>query len=160
MDCDGVLTDGRLLLRGNGDEQKWFSARDGLGLELWHQAGLKSGIISGRTSGAVERRARELNIDYLRQGSDDKLRDFSELVELARVGHEEVAYIGDDLNDIPLMRRSELAIAVDDAAAETQDAAHYVTKARGGRGAVRETVELILRAQGRWNELVEKYVKG
>src|SRR4030095_3280378 len=81
MDCDGVLTDGRLLLRGNGDEQKWVSAREGLGLEVWHSAGLKSGIISGRTSGAVERRARELNVDYLRQGSDDKLRDFLELVE-------------------------------------------------------------------------------
>ena len=160
MDCDGVLTNGRLLLLPNGDEQKWFSARDGLGLALWRRAGLKSGIISGRSSQAVERRARELEMDYIRQGTEDKLAAFEEILLLAAVEDEHVAFVGDDLNDIPLMQRSELAIAVSDAVPETQQVAHYVTSARGGYGAVREVVELILKAQGYWNDLIEKYLKG
>ena len=159
MDCDGVLTDGRLLLLENGDEQKWFSARDGLGLELWRRAGLKSGIISGRSSSVLERRVRELEIDYLRQGSEDKLWDFEQILGLANIEDGEVAFIGDDLNDVPLMRRSELAIAVGDAAQEAQQAAHYVTQAHGGYGAVRETIELILKAQGQWPDLVASYLK-
>jgi 3-deoxy-D-manno-octulosonate 8-phosphate phosphatase (KDO 8-P phosphatase) len=159
MDCDGVLTDGRLLLLENGEEQKSFSVRDGLGLQLWRQAGLKSGIISGRRSAAVERRAKELRIDYLRQGSQEKLVDFQSLQKLAGLDDNEVAFIGDDLNDVPLLEQAELAVAVADAAPEAQHAAHYVTTARGGEGAVRETIELILRSQGRWNELIEKYVK-
>lgn len=158
MDCDGVLTDGRLLLLENGEEQKWFSARDGLGLELWRRAGLRSGIISGRSSSAVERRARELEIDYVRQGSEDKAWDFEQVLGLANVEEDEVAFVGDDLNDIPLMRRSGLALAVGDAAPETQQAAHHVTRAKGGDGAVREAIELILKAQGRWSNLLEKYL--
>lgn len=160
MDCDGVLTNGRLLLLPNGDEQKWFSARDGLGLALWRRAGLKSGIISGRSSQAVERRARELEMDYIRQGTEDKLAAFEEILRLAGVEDEHVAFVGDDLNDIPLMQRSELAIAVSDAVPETQHVAHYVTSARGGDGAVREVIELILKAQGYWSDLIEKYLKG
>ncbi len=160
MDCDGVLTDGRLWLLDTGDEQKSFSARDGLGLDLWHRAGLKSGIISGRSSSAVERRARELNIEYLRQGSQNKIRDFEELLGLAEVEESEVAFIGDDLNDIPLMTRAELAVAVANAAEEARAVAHYVTQAAGGLGAVRETVEMILKVQGRWAEITQKYLKG
>ncbi|SRR6266496_3052430 len=159
MDCDGVLTDGRVLLLENGDEQKWFSVRDGLGLELWRRAGLKSGIISGRDSKAVERRARELQINYVRLGSDEKVKTFEEILLEAEVADDEVAFMGDDLVDIPLMRRCELAIAVGDATTETQQAAHYVTEAPGGYGAVREAIELILRAQGRWGDLLEKYLK-
>jgi 3-deoxy-D-manno-octulosonate 8-phosphate phosphatase (KDO 8-P phosphatase) len=159
MDCDGVLTDGRLVLLENGDELKWFSARDGLGLELWRRAGLQSGIISGRSSTALKRRVEELGVGYLRQNSADKLWDFEQLVGLANIEDDEVAFIGDDLNDIPLMRRSELAIAVGDAADETQQAAHYVTQARGGYGAVREAIELILKAQGRWTELLQEYLQ-
>ena len=159
MDCDGVLTDGRLWIL-DGDEQKSFNVRDGLGLELWHRAGLKSGIISGRNSSAVERRALILGIEYVRQGSEDKLRDFEELLNLAGVEENEVAFIGDDLNDMPLMRRSELAFAVADASEDTMAAAHYVTHARGGFGAVREVVEVILRAQGRWADVIERYSKG
>ena len=116
MDCDGVLTDGRLWLLDDGDEHKSFSVRDGLGLELWHRAGLKSGIISGRSSSAVERRARELRIEFVRQGAEDKIRNFEELLGLAGVAESEVAFVGDDLNDLPLMLRSEFAIAVADAA--------------------------------------------
>jgi 3-deoxy-D-manno-octulosonate 8-phosphate phosphatase (KDO 8-P phosphatase) len=159
MDCDGVLTDGRLLLLDNGDEQKWFSVRDGLGLELWRRAGLQSGIISGRKSRALERRAEELGINYLRQGSGDKLWDFEQTLGVADVEDEEVAFIGDDLNDIPLMRRSNLAIAVADGVPETHEAAHYVTQALGGHGAVREVIEMILKAQGRWSDLVREYLR-
>lgn len=160
MDCDGVLTDGRLWILEGNDEQKSFSVRDGLGLELWHRAGLKSGIISGRNSSAVERRAGILGIDYVRQGSEDKIKDFEQVLGLAGVEDSEVGFIGDDLNDIPLMVRSELAVAVGDAAEETIAAAHYVTHARGGYGAVREVVELILKAQGKWADVTERYLKG
>lgn len=160
MDCDGVLTDGRLWLLENGDEHKSFSVRDGLGLELWHRAGLKSGIISGRSSSAVERRARELGVEYVRQGSKNKVQVFEELLKLGDVEEGEVAFIGDDLNDIPLMKRAELAVAVADAAEEARAVAHHVTEAPGGLGAVREVVELILRAQGKWAEVTDRYLKG
>jgi 3-deoxy-D-manno-octulosonate 8-phosphate phosphatase (KDO 8-P phosphatase) len=159
MDCDGVLTDGRLWLLGDGDEQKSFNVRDGLGLDLWHRAGLKSGVISGRNSSALERRAHGLRIEYVRQGSENKIEDFEELLGLAEVDENEVAFVGDDLNDIPLMLRSELAVAVADAAEETRAVAHLVTQAAGGSGAVREVVEVILKAQGRWAEVTEKYLK-
>jgi len=159
MDCDGVLTDGHVWLIESGDEQKSFNVRDGLGLALWHRAGLKSGIISGRSSSCVARRASELNIEFVRQGGEDKLKHFEELLSQAGVEEREVAFVGDDLNDIPLMLRSEFAVAVADAAEETRAIAHYVTRAPGGNGAVRETIELILKAQGRWSELVRKYLE-
>jgi 3-deoxy-D-manno-octulosonate 8-phosphate phosphatase (KDO 8-P phosphatase) len=158
MDCDGVLTDGRLWLIDNDDEQKSFNVRDGLGLALWHRAGLESGIISGRNSKALERRAQGLGIEYVRQGSENKISDFEELLGLAGVDENEVAYVGDDLNDIPLMLRSELAVAVADAVDEARAIAHLVTQAPGGSGAVREVVEIILKAQGRWAEVTEKYL--
>jgi 3-deoxy-D-manno-octulosonate 8-phosphate phosphatase (KDO 8-P phosphatase) len=158
MDCDGVLTDGRITLLENGDEEKSFHTRDGHGLVLLHRAGLRSGIISGRTSMVVERRARELGMHYVRQGTWDKIKDFEELLAEATLEAHEVAYIGDDVTDIPLLQRSELAIAVADATAETRAAAHYTTGLPGGFGAVREVCELILKAQGRWSELMRKYM--
>ena len=158
MDCDGVLTDGRIWLFENGEEQKGFHTRDGLGIELLHRAGLKSGIISGRNSNAVERRARLLGISFVRQGCEDKRQAFAETVTKAGVTAGEVAFIGDDLNDIPLMLQSGLGVAVADAAFETREHAHYVTQASGGFGAVREVIELILKAQGLWEDLIENYV--
>ena len=159
LDCDGVLTDGRLILLENGEEQKTFHTRDGHGLVLFHRAGLSSGIISGRTSKAVERRARELGITYLRQGSPDKIRDYEQVLAEAGVQEWETAFVGDDITDIPLMQRAAFAVAVADAAEETRAAAHYVTRLPGGYGAVREVTELILKAQGRWAELMQRYVK-
>ena len=159
MDCDGVLTDGRLWLTEEGDDQKSFNTKDGLGLSLLHRAGLQSGIISGRTSRAVTRRAQELGIEFVRQGDPDKIKAFEQVLQQAAVDENEVAFIGDDLNDIPLMQRSELAVAVADAVEETRSVAHYVTQAAGGRGAVREVIELILKAQGHWSDLVEGYLK-
>jgi len=157
MDCDGVLTDGRLELLENGDEQKTFHARDGQGISLFHRAGLKTGIISGRTSSAVERRAQDLGMAYVRQYARDKIEALDEILALAKVSVHECAYIGDDLADIPVMRRVELAVAVGDAVAETKQAAHFVTEQKGGHGAVREVTELILKAQGRWEGLMKQF---
>lgn len=159
MDCDGVLTDGRLWLTHDGEEQKSFDTHDGLGLSLFNRAGLKSGVISGRQASVVERRAKEVGIEFVRQGDEHKMAAYEELLRLAGVDEDEVAFIGDDLPDIPLMRRSELAVAVANATEETRSVAHYITLAKGGRGAIREVVELILKSQGRWNDIVEQYLK-
>jgi 3-deoxy-D-manno-octulosonate 8-phosphate phosphatase (KDO 8-P phosphatase) len=157
MDCDGVLTDGRLELLENGDEQKTFHARDGQGISLLQRAGLKTGIISGRTSSAVERRARDLGMTYVRQSATDKLETLDEILALARLSLHECAFIGDDLADIPVMQRVELAVAVADAVAETKQVAQLVTEQRGGQGAIREVTDFILKAQGRWDELMKRF---
>lgn len=159
MDCDGVLTDGRLWLTADGEEQKAFHTHDGLGLSLLHRAGLRSGVISGRNSAALARRAGELGVEFVRQGDPEKISAFEEVLRQAGVDEDEVAFVGDDLTDIPIMRRVEFAVAVADAVDETRAVAHYVTRAHGGHGAVREAIEIILRSQGRWNDLVEHYLK-
>jgi 3-deoxy-D-manno-octulosonate 8-phosphate phosphatase (KDO 8-P phosphatase) len=158
LDCDGVLTDGRFTLREGGDEYKAFHTRDGQGLALLHRAGLQSGIISGRSSSSVTRRALELGIRFIRQGESDKLKVFQEILAASGVPPEATAYVGDDLPDIPLLRRVGLAVAVADATPETRAAAHYVTQLAGGRGAVREVTDLILQTQGRWSELLKPYL--
>lgn len=157
MDCDGVLTDGRITLREGGDEEKSFHTRDGQGLVLLHRAGLRTGIISGRRSRLVEWRGRDLGMTYVRQGAHDKVAVFDELLAEAGLEDAQVGFIGDDVADIPLMRRVGFAVAVADAADETRAAAHYVTRLNGGFGAVREVCELILKAQGRWAELMRVY---
>jgi 3-deoxy-D-manno-octulosonate 8-phosphate phosphatase (KDO 8-P phosphatase) len=153
MDCDGVLTDGRLWLTPDGDEQKAFHARDGQGISLLHRAGLQTGIITGRTSSAVDRRAQDLKMSYVRQNAKDKIKSLEEILAEAGVKTDDCAYIGDDVGDIPVMRRVGFAVAVSDAVAETKQAAHYVTALKGGQGAVREVCDLVLKAQGRWDEL-------
>ena len=132
--------------------------RDGLGIDLLHRAGLSSGIISGRKSSAVETRARTLGMSFVVQGHENKVQAFADVLAQADVSNAEVAYIGDDLNDIPLIMRSGLGIAVADAVLEAREHAHYVTKALGGFGAVREVIELILKSQGRWDDLIQKYI--
>lgn len=157
LDCDGVLTDGRITLVEGEEEVKSFHTRDGHGLVLLHRAGLRSGIISGRSSRVVTLRAADLGITYVRQGVMDKVAVYDELIREAAVEPVEVAYVGDDVVDIPLMRRSGLGVAVADATSDTRAAAHYVTQLQGGFGAVREVCELILKAQGCWEELMKKY---
>jgi 3-deoxy-D-manno-octulosonate 8-phosphate phosphatase (KDO 8-P phosphatase) len=159
MDCDGVLTDGRIWILEDGEDQKTFHTRDGFGLDIWHRAGLKSGIISGRHSSAVERRARALGMSFIHLGLKDKVKAFEQSLSDAGVSADYVAYIGDDLNDVPLMSRSGLAVAVGDGCDDVVARAHYVTKAKGGAGAVREVIELILKAQDRWYELIAEYVQ-
>ena len=157
MDCDGVLTDGLLWLTADGDEQKAFHARDGQGISLLHRAGLQTGIITGRTSSAVDRRAQDLKMSYVRQYAKDKIKALEEILADAGVTIDECAYIGDDVADIPVMRRVGFAVAVSDAVEETKQAAHYVTALEGGQGAVREVCDLILKAQGRWDELMARF---
>jgi len=158
LDCDGVLTDGRITPVEGGEELKSFHTRDGHGLVLLHRAGLRSGIISGRTSRLVELRAADLGVTYVRQGAHDKIEVFESLLREAGVGPEQTAYVGDDVIDIPLMRRCALGVAVADATPDTRDAAHHVTRLPGGFGAVREVCELILKAQGLWGGLMERYL--
>jgi 3-deoxy-D-manno-octulosonate 8-phosphate phosphatase (KDO 8-P phosphatase) len=158
MDCDGVLTDGRLWLMADGDEQKTFHARDGQGISLFQRAGMKTGIITGRTSSAVERRAQDLKMSYVRQQAKDKIKALDEILAEAGVSADECAYLGDDVADIPVMRRIGLAVAVADAVPETKQAAHYVTELKGGDGAVREVCDLILKAQGKWDEVMKRFL--
>src|ERR1041384_4581857 len=133
MDWDGVLTDGRIWILENHEDQKAFHTRDGLGLEIFHRAGLKSGVISGRVSSALDRRAQKLGMSYVRQGNEDKEQAFAEIVADAGLTNDEVAFAGDDLTDIPLMAKCGLALAVADGAAETRGPApHAARPPRGG----------------------------
>lgn len=158
LDCDGVLTDGRITPVEGGEELKSFHTHDGHGLVMLHRAGLRSGIISGRRSRLVELRAADLGISFVRQGALNKVEAFEALMAEAGVEPAHAAYVGDDVVDIPLMRRCALAVAVADATPDTRAAAHYVTRLPGGFGAVREVCELILKAQGRWDELMQRYL--
>ena len=145
MDCDGVLTDGRLYFSARGEEMKVFDVRDGQGIVLWHKAGFKSGIISGRAAGEIiQRRADELGMEFVRTSVADKVAVFDEIISSLGISAENVAYIGDDVGDIDLMKRVGYAVAVADAVTETKAVAAYVTQAKGGRGAVREVIDLLL----------------
>ena len=145
MDCDGVLTDGRLYFSANGEEMKVFDVRDGQGIVSWHKAGFKSGIISGRgAADIIKRRADELGIEFVRTQSVDKVRDFDEIKSSLGIDPENVAYVGDDVGDIELMKRVGFPIAVADAVHEAKAVAAYVTHAKGGRGAVREVIDMLL----------------
>jgi 3-deoxy-D-manno-octulosonate 8-phosphate phosphatase (KDO 8-P phosphatase) len=159
MDVDGVLTDGHIWLLsrrdGTASEIKGFSAYDGAGLKLARAAGLRTGVITGRESSAVAQRARECEIEFVYQGRATKLGSYEEILRATGATHREVAYVGDDLPDIPLLQRVGFAVAVANAAPEVKRAAHYVTSRAGGEGAVREVIELIVKAQGKWIEASE-----
>lgn len=157
VDVDGVLTDGALVFDNQGVESKSFHIRDGLGIRLWQKAGGKFGIITGRSSYVVELRAAELGIELVRQGIENKLEALEELLRAQGMRAEQACYIGDDLPDIPVVRSVGFGVAVADACPELREAAHFVTSAPGGRGAVRETVERILKAQQRWSALIQAY---
>ncbi len=160
MDVDGTLTNGTVCLQGFPDgsvaEMKVFNAHDGAGVKLASIVGLRSGVITGRNSPALTQRAREMGVEFVFQGQAQKTSAYEEILKRAGVKDEEVAYLGDDLPDLPLLERAGLAVAVGDAAVEVKRAAHYVTRANGGAGAARELVELILKAQGRWEESIPK----
>lgn len=145
MDCDGVLTDGSLHYTANGEETKVFNVRDGQGIASWHKAGFRSGIISGRKSEAVKKRATELGIIYVKQNSLDKTRCFSEILLKEKISTKEVAFIGDDIGDIDLLKIVGFPVSVADAADELMPFIKYKTKASGGRGAVRELTDLMLK---------------
>ncbi len=148
MDCDGVLTDGRLYYTENGEQMKVFNVRDGQGIVSWHKAGFRSGIVSGRDAKKIlEVRATELGMHYIKARSHNKAKDFLDILQDAKVTSDEVAYIGDDIGDICLMEKVGLPIAVADAVSEVLPYAIYKTEARGGFGAVREVTDLLLRAK-------------
>ena len=144
MDCDGVLTDARLYFGPTGEELKVFDVRDGQGIVSWHAAGFRSGIISGRNSPIVHVRGEQLGVEFIYQGTKDKLALLNEIVGIAGVSLEEVAFIGDDVPDLEVMQSVGLPVAVKDAMGVVKEAAFYITKNEGGRGAVREVIDLLL----------------
>lgn len=158
-DVDGVLTDGRVILDNQGIETKQFHIRDGLGIRLWQRAGGKFGLITGRSSNVVKLRAVELDIQIVRQGADDKLAVAQSILAELKLKPEQVGYIGDDLPDLAVVRYVGLGVAVADACPELKQAAHHVTTAAGGFGAVREMVELVLKSQRRWDDAIAGFMK-
>lgn len=157
MDVDGTMTDGgiRLLAWPDGTvtEMKVFESQDGVALNMIRRAGVQTGMISGRDSPATNHRARELHMDFVAQAAHEKLPAFEDILQRAGVPAVDTAYVGDDLPDLVVMERVGLAVAVANATVEMKRQAHYVTRAAGGSGALREVVELILRAQGKWDQL-------
>jgi len=151
MDVDGVLTDGRIIIDSNGVETKNFDVQDGLGIVFLKKCGIKTAIISARESGVVAHRAEDLKIDKVYVGAHPKLSAYERMLEEFKVLDEEVCFIGDDLADLSVLRRCGVGVAVANAVLEVKQIADYVTVKKGGRGAVREVVELILQAQGRWS---------
>lgn len=158
-DVDGVMTDGGIIYDNQGIEVKRFHVRDGLGIRLWQRCSGKFGIITARNSHIVKLRSTELGIEIVRQGFSDKLPAAQEIVNDAGLTMDAVCYIGDDLTDLPVLRNVGVAATVADAANEVREASHLVTSARGGHGAVRETIEFILKAQHRWDDAIAKYVR-
>ena len=160
MDVDGTMTDGGVLLLSQPDgsalEIKKFDAHDGQGLTLAHTAGIRTGCITGRESPALLRRAHEMKMDYIYMKIPLKIPAYEEILAKAGVKDAEVAFVGDDLPDIPILKRVGLAVAVGDAVADVKKIAHYITKAHAGRGAIREAIELILKSKGIWDELIDK----
>lgn len=161
MDVDGVLTDGKLYnvpdASGKMVETKGFDSQDGIGLQWLSWKGIKTGLISGRNSPATVERARQCKFAYVYQGHIEKIPILEEILADAGIQPENVAYIGDDFTDVVIMRRVGLAIATANARPEVKRAAHFITEKPGGSGAVREVVELLLRAQGYWDEILAKY---
>lgn len=157
-DVDGVMTDGGIWYDNQGVELKGFHIRDGLGIKLWQRAGFRFGVLTARTSHIVKLRAGELDIAIVRQGFEDKLPTAHEIIRECALTPEQVCYIGDDLTDLPVIRSVGLGAAVADASEEVRAAAAYVTQLSGGRGAVRELIETILKAKGRWEESVQRYM--
>ncbi len=159
MDVDGVLTAGHVLLipfeDGTTGEMKAFHSQDGAGLKMAREAGLRTGVISGRQSPAMSRRAQEVGMEFVFQGRSEKLPAYEEILQIAGARDSEVAYIGDDLPDLPILERVGLAIAVANAVEEVRRASHHVTRRSGGDAGVREAIEGILKAQGKWRDVAK-----
>ncbi len=156
-DVDGVFTDGGILYDNNGIEVKQFHVRDGMAVKLWQKAGYEFGLITSRSSHIVKVRAAELGIQIIRQGFAEKMPAAKQIIEDMNLKPEQVCYIGDDLPDLALIEYVGLGVAVADAAEDVRDRADFVTKAKGGSGAVRELVEMILKFQHRWEDVIQKY---
>jgi 3-deoxy-D-manno-octulosonate 8-phosphate phosphatase (KDO 8-P phosphatase) len=158
FDVDGVLTDGSLCFGDDGREYKAFDSRDGHGMKMLQQSGVDLAIITGRTSEAVRIRMESLGIEHLFQGQNDKLQAYEELKERLDLGDEQIAYVGDDVLDLPIMRRVGLSVAVADAHTLARRHSHWQTESPGGRGAAREVCELVMEAQGTLDEMIARYL--
>ncbi len=158
MDVDGVLTKGEIAILSNGAEMRLFNSQDGVGLMVAHQGGLQTAIITGRATEAVRKRAEEVRITHLVMGTFSKLQPLLELCQKLGISPKEAAYIGDDVPDIPPMKQVGFAVAVANAVDEVKRVAHYITERAGGEGAVREVIEVILKAQGKWEQAVGKFI--
>ena len=159
FDVDGVLTDGRLIISDSGEQTKEFDSQDGAGIKYLQRAGLTAAVITGRAAKVVALRCKGLGITEVEQGATRKLDAYARIVKRLGLKDEEVCYVGDDLVDLPVMWRVGYAVAVPNARPEVRKAAHYVTKAGGGRGAAREVIEKILKAQGKWDLILSRYEK-
>ena len=160
LDCDGVLTDGGVILGTDGQEFKRFDIQDGMGVSLARRAGLKVGVITGRRSDAVRKRAQELHLDALIEGAKDKVAALDEVLAGFDLERSQAAYMGDDIQDLAILGACGLSLAPANARREVREAVHHVTEARGGSGAVREAIEALLQAQGHWEELVQDFAEG
>lgn len=159
LDVDGVLTDGRVSMSPNGDETKSFYVRDGLGIRMGQRGGLLFGFVSGREAPAVSARAEELYVTEVHQGIRDKLVPYEDIRKRLQLDDESICFVGDDLVDAPVMRRAGFAVAPADAHSTILELAHWVTPSDGGRGAVRDVIDVILHATGRWDQVVERHRK-
>ncbi len=157
VDVDGVLTDGTIIINADGSESKNFSTLDGHGISMWKRAGLKVAILSGRFSTPVEHRVKQLQIDHCLQDCHDKLPALKELLSETGINANEVAFVGDDLPDVPVMRYVGFAAAVANAQEQVKEHAHYITIRKGGSGAVREVIDYILKETGRWPQVTQRY---
>lgn len=157
LDVDGVMTDGRIIFDSNGIESKFFNVKDGHGIKMVQRAGIEVGIISGRGSVVVSNRAAELGISLVYQKSLDKLTPYREILEKTGFTDDQVAFMGDDVIDIPVLRRVGFAAAPADAIDDVFPHVHFTTRNRGGWGAVREVCDLLLRGQGKWDEITARY---
>ncbi|MFZ4856196.1 MAG: KdsC family phosphatase [Desulfuromonadaceae bacterium] len=157
LDVDGVMTDGGIIYDGNGLETKKFNVKDGHGIKMLQRHGIAVGIITGRTSAVVDIRARELGIELVYQGALKKLESYLDVKRRTGFVDSQIAYMGDDVIDVPVMRRVIFAAAPADGLLEARNVAHYVTTSAGGRGAVREVCDLILKGRGFWDEIAARY---
>ncbi|MBU4305931.1 MAG: HAD-IIIA family hydrolase [Candidatus Omnitrophica bacterium] len=157
VDVDGVMTDGSIIYGNFNDDYRRFNLQDGFGFVLLHKAGIKSAIITGKSSKALQRRAKELKIHSICQNAENKLKVFRNILKKFKLKPEDACYIGDDLMDMPVLRAAGVAVTVPQACDEIKDIADYVTKRNAGDGAIREVIELILKAQDKWQALVHYY---
>ena len=158
LDVDGVMTEGSIILGNNEIELKTFNIHDGFGIKMAQHGGIKVGIITGRTSDAVIKRAKDLQLDEVHQGQMGKVQTYNQILKKYKLSDNEVAYIGDDLFDLPILTRVGFSVAVSNARDEVKAKVDYITQTRGGRGAVREVTDIILKTQNKWDDVMEKMI--
>jgi 3-deoxy-D-manno-octulosonate 8-phosphate phosphatase (KDO 8-P phosphatase) len=159
VDVDGVLTDGRIIYDSRGNQLKFFDVLDGFGIHLLRTAGIETAIITAKKSKVVMRRAKDFKVKHIYQDCIDKIKAFHDVSKKLNVDPEEVCFIGDDIVDIPVLKRVGFAVSVPNAVDEAKEISHYITRKEGGHGAVREVCDLIMKAQGKWDGVISRYTR-